>query len=368
MKKFTIASNALRPALKKLSLAANNSSLPALQNLYCKIDGMEAEFITSDLELTISYKCAVESAGGPFELLIPFDFISKVVSLMKDEPITIEHPSTRKATIKTENDIYELGSIEKLDSYPALPSVPKKNSFSVNGNFVPLLLRATHTVRREEQPTPALTKILLDIQTNLLVIVSTDTQCLFKYSLKIENKDPDQLLISPKIAKTLDGMENIEISWSSKMIAFKTDKVTVWAKQFEDKFPDYKRIIPSYEANLTIEKDLLSDALHKACLSSLDTKQTNIFLKKVDGKIHFETDDPDYSRKIQLNIPGQFDGTTEMITVNAAKLLSIIGQVDASDIRLHIHHPEKAVIITAEKDPEFLGLIIPFKTNTNGNK
>jgi DNA polymerase-3 subunit beta len=353
--------------LKKLSLAVNNQTLPALRSVYCKINGEEAEFITSDLEHTISYKCPIKSESGPFELLIPFDFLSKIVSLIRDEQIIIEHPSTRKAIIKTENDVFELGSLEKLESYPEIPSVPKKNGFSVNGDFVPLLLRAMLTVRKEDMPNPSLTKILLDVNQNNLGIVSTDTQCLFKYSLHIENKESGQLLISSKVARTLEGLDALEISWSSKMIAFKSEKVIVWSKQSEEKFPDYKRIIPSNEANLTLSKPVLSDALHKACLSSLETKQTTIYLKKIAGKIHFETDDPDYSRKIHLNIPGEFSGDTEFITVNASKLLAVINQVEAADIRLHIHNPEKAVIITAEKEPDYLGLIIPFKATTNGN-
>lgn len=365
MKKFVISSEALRPALKRLSQAVSTSTvLPVLKNIYFKVAKDEVEMITTDTELTISYKCPADTEGEPFDLLIPFDFLNKIVALIKSAPITVQHPSARKAWILGTNDKYELSGLDDLALFPKHPSIPKKNSLGLTKGFVGLLSHAMHTAAKGELKFPALLNACLDIEPSGVTLVSTDTQVLYRYKLPINLcGGPDQLLLTPKIATALEGLEEIDLLWHDSQLAFRSRNVTIWATRNEGKFPNYKAIVPNHLPNLELNRAVFIDALNKACLSSSVIKSTTIHLKNSPGTVHFEIDDPDYNRKIQVDFAGSYSGEADSIVIDAKKMLTMMKQVDVESIRLHIAHPTKAVLVSSEEDESYLGLIMPLKIN-----
>ncbi|MEO6610713.1 MAG: DNA polymerase III subunit beta [Chitinophagaceae bacterium] len=361
MKKLVISSDSISAAMKKLALAVNSKSiLPILRNVYCKVNKGGVQFITSDQEITISYTCEADTEGAPFEMLIPFDFLNKVSGLLKGEPIAIELPSTRKAKITGSDDIFELNSLDKLDEYPEVPAVPKKNRLKLEKGFIDLLSKSMDTCAKDAA-IEALQFSCLDIQEKEINLVSTDTMALFKMKIEAEPSSVDQLLLSSKIASAIDGIGDMELSWSQKQMAFVGEKISVWATRHEGKYPNYKAIIPKYDWNLTLERSVLVKALKKACLSSNETKRTVLDFKSQPGKLHFETDDTELARRIEVNIPADFTGDVIKMAIHAGKLLTMMGQINTNTIRLAIDNPEKAIIVTSEENENYLGLIIPFK-------
>lgn len=363
MKKIIIASDALRSAMKKLTIAVNAKSvLPVLTSMYCKVEKGELELITSDLEITISYKLAAETKGEPFEFLLPFEFISKLMALLGSQPITIELVSKRQIKISADADEYEISDTGKTDEFPKIPTLPKKNVITLNGNFVKLLNVAMLTVSKDEMK-PIMMTTCLDIQKRESTLVSTDSNCLFTHKLPIKFDDPDQLCFSHKVAAAMEGIDELELSWTQELIAVKSGRVIIWTKRHEGKFPNYKSVIPDYGPNLKLNRETLIDILQKACLSSIDSKQTNIYLKREEGTIHFEYDDVDYGRKGHLKMAGSYSGSAESISLNAKKLLTLIKQVDHDELNLHINKSTGAVLISSEEDKEYLGLIMPLTIN-----
>lgn len=361
MKKFIISSDALKKSLSKLSLAIDNSSsVPAMQNIYCKVNKTELEMIASNTEITISRKIAVESQES-FELLMPFDYLNKLTGILKEQPIVIEHPSSRKARILCEDDFFEI-SLDKLEDYPKLPTVPKKNSIQLAEPFILLLHNAMMTCSADTSKSP-LMKACLDIGEDETAIVSTDTNVIFSHKIGITSKIKEQLLFSHLMAKALKGMGDLDITWTDKQICFSSGPNTLWTTRWQDKYPDYKKVIPTYEANMDIERDQLIDALNKACLSSSDTKQTEILLTKEKGFIYFEYDDVDYGRKGHIKKPATYSGNVESVSINASKMLLLMDQVNVEKVRLHIHGKEKAILISSEEDKEWLAMISPLKIN-----
>lgn len=320
------------------------------------------ELITSDLELTIHFTCECEAEGAPFELLMPFDFVSKVVGLSGSVPLIFELLSAKKARINGEYDHYDLNSLDKVDDFPKLSSLPQKNMISLNGDFITWLNRSMDTISRDESK-PAMLKACMDIQDIGMTLASTDAHVLFTHSFALESKEKDQLLVSPKMAKALEGFTETEIYWHKNHVAFKSGKITVIATRHDDKYPNYKAIIPNYESNLTIDRQALINALERVCLSGSVTNQTTIHLLKEKGTIHFESRDEDMNRLIQVDIPGTYEGSVEWICVNASKLLVIMNQISFDEVKLHIHAKQKAILISSEADKGYLGLIMPLIIN-----
>jgi DNA polymerase III sliding clamp (beta) subunit (PCNA family) len=194
-------------------------------------------------------------------------------------------------------------------------------------------------------------------------MVSTDAHYLFTHTFPVESKAEDQLLISTKIAKALDGFESTEIFWNSKHIGFHSNNITVIATRPDDKYPAYKNVIPDYPANLLLDREEVLNALQRCCLSSNASKQTVILLHEEAGTIRFIADDIDFNRKIQVDVNGAYRGPVDRIAVSADRLLTMMKQVNYDKINLHIHHQDKAVLLTSESDAEYLALLMPLHIN-----
>jgi DNA polymerase-3 subunit beta len=365
MKKLVISSDLLKQAFHKLGQAVNNKSvLPALKNVYCKVEKKEVEFVTTDTELTISYKCEIESEGAPFELLLPYDFVNRSIAYMHAS-VTIEHPSARKARILCLSDLYELDSLDKLDEFPNVPALPKKNMVVMDEKFLPMLATAILTTKKDDPAAPsAFSHALLELNKKESCLVSADGPVLYKHIIHAKVEEPEKLLLSQKVSKALEGLGLVQVSWNQNHIGFLHENIMVIATQSDLKYVDYKKVLNGgCVANLSVERSILVEALQKACLSSSQTKQTNIFLKKQEGQVHFEIDDPDYSRKITVDFPATYTGEVEQISVNAKKMLTAMQQIDVQSVRLHIEAADKAVLISSEEDAEYSGLIMPLKIN-----
>lgn len=361
MKKFIIASDQLKPALKKLGQAIDAKGvLPITKNILCKVGDNSVELIATDTEITISIVCPAETNKQPaFELLLPFNYLADIVALSPHAPFEIQHPSVRKALIICDQEEYAINSLEKLDDFPKLPKLIK-GKFAFGNDVVDTLTKALLTVSKDDLR-PSMTRVLMDLDKES-VLVSTDAATLFRQGISCEVSEPEQLQFSAKMIKSMHGMTDPELAWDKKMVCIKDDNTTIWCTRFTDQYPDYKAVIPAmeeYEPNLEISKEALEDALNKCCISSIGTKQTTIHLLEEKGVIKFTSDDPDMGRKNQVKKSADYTGSIEVVAVNAGKMLNMLNQVEADTVKLHIHSKTKAILISTEENPDYLGLIMP---------
>lgn len=363
MKKFIISSDALKPVLKKLSLAINSKSvLPVLSNIYCIVTKNQVELIATDLELTVSCKVQAE-AKESFELLLPFDYINKLVPLFKSSPISVELVDKKRVVITGDGEDYNLNSLGDLKTFPEVPAVPVKNVVKLEEDFVELLSIAMNSVGSDEHR-PALSHVCFDMKAKQSFLVSTDTHVLYKHAIKTVAKEPEQLLISAKFAAAIDGLKDIELSWTKEKVAVKNGAFTIWSTRFDGKYVDYNTVIPKdVSGNLKINRQDLIEALNKACLNSEPTKQTHLFLKREPGKIHIEYNDMNMERNGHIVVAGEYSGDTEKISIGAKKMLIVLSQIDEDEIAFNISGPTRAVLVETKEDKDYTGLIMPLMIN-----
>lgn len=363
MKKFIISTDVLRPALNNLSQAVlKNGNVPALDNLLCRAkSATDIELITTDLELTIIHKCQAEITGAPFELLIPFHFIKQIVAFNTSIPLCVELDKG-KAKITGQGDVYELGALDKVSDYPALPDMPEQKSIVLEAGFVAWIEKALITVGKEETR-PALMHVCIDIKHDIIEMASSDSKVLFTKTFPFQSKVFETLLISQKIAKAISKFESPTVYWRKSHIGFKSGDITVIATRSEHKYADYKAVIPKYKKNLLLSRNELIGALERCTISSSQMKDTSIMLDPQSETVLFEAYDQDLDRKIDVRIPGKYDGPVKKINLSASNFLRLLAQVDYEFIELAIHEPAKAVLLTSETDPAYLGLIMPIAPN-----
>lgn len=357
MKKIILSTEELKKALKKLSqVILKNPVIPALSNIYLRASLGQVELIASDLELTISYVCKCE-CKKEFEMLIPFEYISKLIGLLPSQPMEIELLAGNKGRIAAEGDVYQLGSLDKIENFPKIPDIPKKKSITVDAAFMEWLDRAMASVGKDKDR-PALSKALLEFGDKGITIVSTDAHAIFRYFYPAEVPGPEQILISPKIAKALQGFEKTTISWHAQHVALQADNITIIATRPNDKYPDYKVVIPNHKANLELHRLDLINVLNRAGLANGEDISFQ-FPADSGSKFTLHAFDTALGRISEVSATGAYTKMTKMVNFAPELFKTLLHQIPFDTIRLHIDGPMRGVLISAEEDGNYLGMIQP---------
>ncbi|HEY4288226.1 MAG TPA: DNA polymerase III subunit beta [Puia sp.] len=359
MKKLIINSKDLKAALQKLSqVIVKKPVIPALSNIYLRVRGNEVELITSDLELTISYVCKCECVEE-FELLLPFEFVSKLVGLLPQQPITISLLPKNKGEIIGEGDIHKLGTLDKVEDFPKIPNIPSRKAVDLDASFMRWLERAMESVSKDKLR-PAMTKALLEISPDDITIVSTDAHSLFRHKFPVQSLMTEQILISPKIALSLQGFETTKLSWNATHLAMKADNVTIIATRHNDKFPDYRVVIPNQPANLDISRAELISGINRVSLVSSQQIKFQFTGDALD-KLTLYAENEERNSAVEVSV--SYSGNTPSIAFAPELFKTLLHQIPFSEIRLHIDSAVRGVLITAEEDPDYLGMIMPLLLN-----
>lgn len=352
MKKIIIGSPNLKKALTKLSQAINiKHLLPVLTNIYCKVSPSKIEFIGSDTEITIFYHCDCE-AKDTFELLLPFEFINKIVALYKDLPLEIEVGKLVK--IKCNNDVYEIKPSSKIADFPKLPEVPLENIVTLNREILHCLTTAVTTTGFTK---PQFTFVLLELTPGFITIASTDGgYVVFSREFQNEQQYSQKLLLSQKVIKSLSGVDEVKAFYSNDMIAFDAGNFRIINTKTEEKFADFKKIFPDdSEINLHLHKWSLVEALDKCSLVNDQLKAARIEFK--ENEIRLISNDT----MIDINVPieAKYTGSVDALTINYEKLLKLMHQVECVDVEFAIRNYDKPIVITSKEIEGYKALIMP---------
>lgn len=355
MKKLIISSAILKVALAKLGQAINaKSTLLILTNLFCKVTPGQIELIATNLEITIFYRLECESKES-FEFLIPFEEFNRIVAFYKDCPLIIE--SGKVIKIKGNDDVFDIKMGEKIETFPKLQELPKKNGFEISTDILHCLHTALTTTGKSDG-NPIFANVLVDLSDGKITVASTNgSHVVFSKEFESENKEVQELLLSQKVIKVLEGSEKVNIVYHQKAIGFVTEKITIINTRTEQKYVNFRAIFPQdWPANLTIEKTVLLEALSKcSVVSDMLHKASVSFESKKD--IRFTAEDEILN--VNVSVPGVYTGKVKETAVNTEMLAKLLHQIEHDEIELAIHDSKRAIILTLKEDPGYKALLMP---------
>jgi len=356
MKKVIIATGALKPALNILGHAVNKKHvLPILNNLLCRVKGNELEAIASNTEVTIHHKIPVEAAAD-FEFLMPFDFIKKVVDINKNCPLEIE--SAAKLKIKGPTDTYDIKVPDRIEDWPVLQNVGTENSIELDSDILYCLKTAVITAQPLDAH-PKLSHVLLELEPGKVVIASADgTWCVFSKEFSVDHKhEKEELLLSQRLIKVLDGIESASLTFNNEVIRFATDKITVYNTRSTERYVNFRSVFSlGAEPNLTISKSVLQDALLRCSLAQDDLHAANITLKKT-GTIKLSASD----HMVKINVDAQADYTCEVdrAAINTDKCMRMLSQISGQEIQFCIVDARRGFVVLDKDEPGYKGYLMP---------
>ncbi|CAM3926694.1 DNA polymerase III subunit beta [Arcobacter cloacae] len=274
-----------------------------------------------------------------------------IIKRLKNEDIIIESLNNN-LIIKQNKSTFKLPTYD-ANEFPSLNKYENLKDLSMSTiNFINSIRKITPAIDNNN-PKFELNGALLDIKSQKINFVSTDTRRLAVSFLQNINNDEVQFIIPKKAIIEIQKLflDEAKISYDDTNLVISNEHTKFFTKLINGKFPDYERIIPNtLKYNFPLPKNVLVESIK--LVTSLFS---NIKITFNSTSIIFESLDEDSEAKTQididLNIEKEF-----YLAVNAKYLLDFLSMSNNDKIKIGFNESNLPFLL---EDDKFFTIVMP---------
>jgi len=370
--KFVVSSAELLGHLQAIGKVINNkNTLPILDNFLFKLTGNTLEITASDLETTLVTRLTLNNVTSEGAIAIPAKFLTEYLGMFSDQPLSFDI-STENFSVRIMSELGE-SSVMGYDweDFPHLPDL-KQDSISTLRVSAELALQGigrTIFATGDDELRPVMNGIFMELGTDNLTFVASDSHKLVRYRRRDANADKDGAFILPKkpagLLRTVLAKEQgeVEISFDDKNALFQLTKYTMVCRLVEGTYPAYNKVIPTDNPNkVVIDRVEFLGSLRR--VSMFTSKATNLVkLELKENQITIFAQDIDFSIAGHETIKCQYTGDAMNIGFKANFLADMLANLSSTDVSVELSDPSRAcLVLPVQSDIEgedILMLIMP---------
>ncbi len=357
---FEVSSNEL---LKKLQVASgaisSNPVIPILEDFLFELEGNELTISATNLEVTIISALTVNGSKTG-KVAVPAKILLETLKALPDQPIKFEVDDSNKGIkIKSSYGVYKLAG-DSHEDFPEIPSEENVNVVELQADPLVTAINNTIFATSTDELRLAMTGVLMQMDFNKVIFVSTDAHKLVKYTIGGINTEISDSIIIPRkglmlfknaIASIDD--ETAKVSFNSKNIFLRSGDTLVISRLIDAKYPDYNAVIPANnDKTLTLNRLDFQNSLKRIVIYA--NKTTNqVVLSLVEDGLTISAQDLDFSNEANEQIGCSYKHDAMSIGFNAKFLIEMLGVIDTDEIILELSAPNKA------------GILLPSETGDN---
>lgn len=275
-----------------------------------------------------------------------------IVRILKENEIVLE-------TVQNTLHIQQGHSNFKLptfnaNEFPSFPEFTDKPKIGIDSQLLVESLKKITPSTDTNNPKFELNGALIDIQSDQINFVSTDTRRLAIVNINNSNETELSIIVPKKAIVEIQKLffDNIEIYYDNTYLIIRSDQYVFFTKLINGKFPDYTRIIPKeITKTLMLPKAPMVDAIKQITTISNDLKITF-----TGQTIEFESlSDDNIEAKTELNLETGFESPF-MFAVNSRYILDFIGQTKNSEFSIGLNESNMPFVL---EDENFKTIVMP---------
>jgi len=195
---------------------------------------------------------------------------------------------------------------------------------------------------------------LLDIQSETINFVATDTRRLAVVNKKETHGEPLSLILPKKAIIEIQKLfsSNIKIYYDATYLLIVSDQYSFFTKLINGKFPDYNRIIPPHMAHtLRLPKNDFVGAV-----KMIGTVSNDLKLTFGDDKILFESlSDENNKASTEIAFPVGMKAPF-VLAVNSRYILDFLAQIEQTEFTLGLNEPNMPFLL---EEDDFKTIVMP---------
>ncbi len=372
--KFIVSSSYLLKQLSSVNgVITTNPVVPILENFLFEITEGTLTITASDLQTSMITELEVE-AKEDGSIAIPAKILLETLRNLPEQPVTFSiDADTYSIEINSDNGRYKLSG-ENATDFPKVPTVSDGYAVNMSSGVLGQAINSTIYATSNDELRPAMTGVYVKLDKTNTTFVATDSHRLIRYRRVDIASDMAHSMIIPRKALTLlkstlpSENTNVNLEFNASNAFFSFNNVKMICRLIDERFPDYENVIPSDNQNtMNINKgEFLSSLKRIAIYANKTTHQVR--LKITGSELMISAEDLDFSNEANERLSCEHDGEDIEIGFNAKFLIEMLNNLDAKDIVLKLHAPNRAgIILPADKDEneDILLLVMPVMLNNH---
>lgn len=336
----------LQPFLEKKDTSQITS------HIFLSTDGRTLTVKATDYEIGLVIQTNSLSVEEPGSLTANGKKLLDIIRILKDEEVEL---TLDKETllIRQKRSNFKLPTY-KSSEFPSFPTTEGKPNIAINSQLLIESLKKITPAADTNNPKFELNGALIDIKSNQINFVATDTRRLALVHIESQN-DAELSIIVPKkaiieIQKLFN--DNIEIYYDNTHLIIKSEDSLFYTKLINGKFPDYSRIIPKEALRaIKLPKSVIITAIKQITTISNDLKLTF-----QNDSILFESlSDDNIEAKTTIEIENGFESPF-ILAINSRYILDFLSQVNTSEFTLEANESNQPFVL---KDQNFKTIVMP---------
>ncbi|MBP7741744.1 MAG: DNA polymerase III subunit beta [Aliarcobacter sp.] len=274
-----------------------------------------------------------------------------IIKRLKNEDIIIEY-ANNNLIIKQNKSTFKLPTYD-ANEFPSLNKSENLKELGISTiNFINSIRKITPAIDNNN-PKFELNGALLDIKSQKINFVSTDTRRLAVSYLQNIDSEETQLIIPKKAIIEIQKLfiDDAKILFDDTNLVISNQNTKFFTKLINGKFPDYERIIPhTLKYNFPLPKNILVESIK--LVTSLFS---NIKITFNSTSIIFESLDEDSEAKTQIDIDLNIDKEF-YLAVNAKYLLDFLSMSHNEKIKIGFNESNLPFYL---EDDKFFTIVMP---------
>ena len=369
--KFSVNQPVMHKALQRVVGAISpRVPIPSLSNLHFKLEGMQLQITSTDLDITINATVSLISAEGSGGVLVQAKRFQELIRELPELPLEVNIPEPGKVFLSGEGvGSYTIPGGNPAD-FPELPPVDAKLSFTTDADDLKRMISKTIFAVSNDEMRPVLTGLLLQIRPNEVRFVATDGHRLSRIIHKNISYDGDQrdVIIPMKalnlLMNNLDAGDQPELAIAETRASFKTANQTLISRLIEGNFPRYESVIPeSNPGRLTVNTGEFMAAVRRVSIFANQlSKQIRLHIDS--DKISLETEDQELGGQAKEEVAATYVGESLNIAYNSQYLMDVLKRIDTEEVIFELGGEDDAAIVKPteqEENEDFLMLLMPIR-------
>lgn len=339
------------------------NTLPILSNILIETIKNNLRFITTDLDIGVSYIFPTEVVEDG-AITIPAKKFFNIIKELPDGDITITAKKNNQVTIECEKCFFKIMGIPK-EEFPKLPEFKNQNTLTLPQGQLKDMLNLTNFAMSHDETRYILNGIYVVVKPRHISLVATDGRRLALIKTDINNPNSlDKKIIIPtktvqELLRNLKTEGEVRFVFADNQVIFEFDNTIIISRLIEGEFPNYEQVIPKdTKERLKLDREKFLWAARRASvLSTPDSQAIKIDLFKNKMVVSKNTPDLGEARE-ELDI--DYSGKEFSIGFNPNYLTDVLKNLSSPEVDFELSDPEKPGVIRT-KDGSYIYIVLPMQ-------
>jgi len=364
--RFSVQREALlRPLQQVVGVVERRQTLPVLANVLIRVDGEAASFTTTDLEVELSARMAVDAAEAG-ELTVPARKLFDIVRALPDGSKIDLKQEGERVRLSSGRSRYTLATLSARE-FPATEAGDVQERIELDqGSFKKLLERSAFAMAVQDVRY-YLNGLLVEVRSNGLRAVATDGHrlALAETADAGDGEIRRQVIVPRKgvleLQRLLEGGDApLELAFSKNHVRARLSDSVVVSKLIDGRFPDYEAVIPiGADKIVKVDRESVRQALSRAAILS-NEKYRGVKIEVQPGVLRVIAHNPEQEEAME-EVEAETSVNQLNVGFNVNYLLDALAAVEGSEVLIRLRDGASSALVESPVDAGTRHVVMPLR-------